>query len=454
MSRLAYVDYGSSSLPSLSSAVPEDQHMNHYPRDHNSYAARQRYGKPACSPRRHRSPPGATRPEPRADSSADARPRTPMFTTIGPQLGFDSNYMASTAGSSVPASAPAYGNVPFTSMAPWMQPALSSPAVSAPMDMTMGSSLPTSMAFSDHQDSYVFSNLMSPHSNSTLAAISNTQSISPQSLSPEEAFLGMPDVNSNNMVLFDDSARSNYSHSPGSQSGQLALLSLEPSSVVHGSSSQNHHYQQPQAHMHAKSHAQAKAHGQLQPLPQMSAFENKMMADQNRDKTFSCTYSHCPERFNTTEELQIHKKEAHRSGNSKPDVTQKGPYVCLRLNPNTGRSCGSQFNRPYDLTRHEATIHCLDREKFCCPVCPDKTFSRFDALTRHYGHVHPNLASPVKNKERKTHGRRASKNNIRHSRRESQDASAAASKAPAAPGPVVQSSVHVAASAEAPGSWY
>ena len=42
------------------------------------------------------------------------------------------------------------------------------------------------------------------------------------------------------------------------------------------------------------------------------------------------------------------------------------------------------FSRPYDLTRHEDTIHNTNRQKVGCEICNDeKTFSRQDTLTGH-----------------------------------------------------------------------
>ncbi|KAL1898965.1 hypothetical protein Cpir12675_001718 [Ceratocystis pirilliformis] len=424
MARLGYVDYANaaSSLPSLSSAVPNDQHLAQYPRDPSSFSRQQRY---------------------------DSRPRTPMFNMNHPNLNFESNYMTSTTTSPVSGSTPAYNNAPFT-VAPWMQSSLSTssmtPAVSAPMTMSMSANMPSSMAFNDQTDSYVFSSIMPQQTGQTLPGLSNAHNITPQSLSPEEAFLGMPDVGTGSMVLFEDCNKSDYSHSPVSQSGHMNMMSLDSPAIMR-------HPGGTQSHVH--SYQQQQQQPQSQNLPHMRSLQNELLSQQDCEKTFSCTYSHCPSRFNTTEELQIHKKEAHRSGNSKPEITQKGPYICLRVNPNTGRQCGSQFNRPYDLTRHEATIHNLDREKFSCPICPDKTFSRFDALTRHYGHVHPNLPLPIKNKERKTHVRRTSKNNVRHGRRMSEDIPRNNAPVKNRSGAMADPEAHVSAiSADASASWY
>ncbi|KXL44010.1 hypothetical protein M433DRAFT_68798 [Acidomyces richmondensis BFW] len=72
--------------------------------------------------------------------------------------------------------------------------------------------------------------------------------------------------------------------------------------------------------------------------------------------------------------------------------SQAGPHKCSRINPSTGKPCNTIFSRPYDLTRHEDTIHNNRKEKAKCPMCrEEKTFSRTDALTRHMRVVHPEV---------------------------------------------------------------
>lgn len=147
--------------------------------------------------------------------------------------------------------------------------------------------------------------------------------------------------------------------------------------------------------------------------------------------TYSCTYIGCPQRFPTPALLQKHKKDAHRpapgsatrggsaaagAGVSSPAVgdrsasptagdamSQAGPHRCDRINPSTNKPCNTVFSRPYDLTRHEDTIHAR-RPKVHCQYCAargeEKTFSRADALTRHLRVVHPDV------EVRGLHGRR------------------------------------------------
>lgn len=131
--------------------------------------------------------------------------------------------------------------------------------------------------------------------------------------------------------------------------------------------------------------------------------------------TYTCTYHGCTQRFETPALLQKHKREGHRQAHGlnslrRPEVspmggtflnTQAGPHKCERINPSTGKPCNTIFSRPYDLTRHEDTIHNGRKQKVRCDVCTEeKTFSRADALTRHYRVCHPDLEFPGKHRKR------------------------------------------------------
>lgn len=131
--------------------------------------------------------------------------------------------------------------------------------------------------------------------------------------------------------------------------------------------------------------------------------------------TYSCTYHGCSQRFETPALLQKHKREGHRQANSlkstprggKSSVmdTQAGPHRCQRINPGTGKICKAVFSRPYDLTRHEDTIHNARKQKVRCDLCTEeKLFSRADALTRHYRVCHPDVELPGKHKRRRPGG--------------------------------------------------
>lgn len=69
-------------------------------------------------------------------------------------------------------------------------------------------------------------------------------------------------------------------------------------------------------------------------------------------------------------------------------------HLCDLTNPSTGHPCNKQFSRPYDLIRHQETIHATKKKIFRCVICEGrvnggpgngklKTFSRGDALSRH-----------------------------------------------------------------------
>lgn len=69
-----------------------------------------------------------------------------------------------------------------------------------------------------------------------------------------------------------------------------------------------------------------------------------------------------------------------------------GPHRCDWIVPSTGQVCGTIFSRPYDLVRHQDTIHRAKKLEFRCEICiaagTNKIFSRNDALVRHMRHVH------------------------------------------------------------------
>lgn len=137
-------------------------------------------------------------------------------------------------------------------------------------------------------------------------------------------------------------------------------------------------------------------------------------AENNNSGTYSCTYHGCTQRFDTPSLLQKHKREGHRQANSLKTSprggsgktsamdTQAGPHRCFRTNPGTGKVCKAVFSRPYDLTRHEDTIHNARKQKVRCDLCTEeKLFSRADALTRHYRVCHPDVELPNKHKRRR-----------------------------------------------------
>ncbi|PWI65217.1 hypothetical protein PCL_07267 [Purpureocillium lilacinum] len=117
---------------------------------------------------------------------------------------------------------------------------------------------------------------------------------------------------------------------------------------------------------------------------------------------YSCTYRKCTLRFGTPSLLKKHKRESHRKtlgllGHRlhRLGSTQDGPHRCDSINPITAKACNAAFTRPYDLTRHEDTIHNAGKQRLQCGLCmEEKSFSRADALTRHYRVCHAHMDVP------------------------------------------------------------
>ncbi|CAK9438524.1 uncharacterized protein LODBEIA_P27480 [Lodderomyces beijingensis] len=112
---------------------------------------------------------------------------------------------------------------------------------------------------------------------------------------------------------------------------------------------------------------------------------NVVVVDEEDESTLISTST-----SNSTIELKekhIYKLGAEISANN-PD------HRCDLINPTTGQMCNKQFSRPYDLIRHQNTIHASLKKIFRCVICEgryqggtgngkEKTFSRGDALSRH-----------------------------------------------------------------------
>lgn len=154
-----------------------------------------------------------------------------------------------------------------------------------------------------------------------------------------------------------------------------------------------------------------KSRQQVQATPQQQQSQpvQRNLDTSSDSGTYSCTYHGCHLRFETPAKLQKHKREGHRqtspTSSQSPNLalrnSQAGPHRCDRINPSTGKPCNSVFSRPYDLTRHEDTIHNGRKQKVRCHLCTEeKTFSRNDALTRHMRVVHPEVDWVGKQKRR------------------------------------------------------
>ncbi|KAB8349444.1 hypothetical protein FH972_023471 [Carpinus fangiana] len=193
---------------------------------------------------------------------------------------------------------------------------------------------------------------------------------------------------------------------------------------------QSRHSSQPQQHAEATSYAPHNGQGSQYSMPQTTfdfgQTSSQMKFEHNGAQygpiSFQPTNSQSSQQsldfpahlvsMETTKSEEKHKREDHRStGHGGPPaasaspsastMTQAGPHRCDRINPQTGKPCSTIFSRPYDLTRHEDTIHNRQKTKVRCHLCTDeKTFSRSDALTRHMKVVHPTAPWPAKHKKR------------------------------------------------------
>ncbi|OLL25763.1 Zinc finger protein rsv2 [Neolecta irregularis DAH-3] len=102
-------------------------------------------------------------------------------------------------------------------------------------------------------------------------------------------------------------------------------------------------------------------------------------AEQN---AYACT--ECPRRFSRPTSLAGHRRTHRGEILAAPTVRATADNVCDKINPLTGTCCNLPFSRPYDLYRHQETIHSDQRPVHRCEICNDgKRFSRQDALTRH-----------------------------------------------------------------------
>ncbi|AAS52908.1 AER227Wp [Eremothecium gossypii ATCC 10895] len=82
-----------------------------------------------------------------------------------------------------------------------------------------------------------------------------------------------------------------------------------------------------------------------------------------------------------------HESNCHSSSSN--DINEE--HTCQLINSITKQPCLKKFSRPYDLIRHQKTIHATKKKIFRCLICIQehgtegyqRTFSRGDALSRH-----------------------------------------------------------------------
>lgn len=261
----------------------------------------------------------------------------------------------------------------------------------------------------------------------------------PQTISPQDAVLEFNDTDdSNNFPLFPQQETAGFDANQlakaNTQANNFGGISLDTSfdnymasQVPSGMQQMPHQYpfvakqhrQQPSlSSVSNGSYSVSPRFGSSASASPDSAATSPRRPDGVRAEggTYTCTYHGCTQRFETPAALQKHKREGHRQAHGlnglrrpeNPTVTpsnffntQAGPHKCERINPSTGKPCNTVFSRPYDLTRHEDTIHNARKQKVRCDVCTEeKTFSRADALTRHYRVCHPDLDFPGKHRRR------------------------------------------------------
>jgi hypothetical protein len=236
------------------------------------------------------------------------------------------------------------------------------------------------------------------------------------SISPKELMLDEHDVDDAGPALFQDQSQQSYNGRPNMANWYTSSLAQDPTVqipqqypfVSQQNQQQSQPDQTPEFPAHLVSMESTQDDGSEGPSSQQSqsrrALQSKPQpatrpADTSSDAgTYTCTYHGCTLRFETPQKLQKHKREGHRQHSPTHSQTiaernsQAGPHKCERINPSTGKPCNSIFSRPYDLTRHEDTIHNNRKMKVRCHICrEEKTFSRNDALTRHMRVVHPDV---------------------------------------------------------------
>ncbi|OTB04373.1 hypothetical protein M426DRAFT_320973 [Hypoxylon sp. CI-4A] len=267
----------------------------------------------------------------------------------------------------------------------------------------------------------------------------------PNTISPKDAMLDFNDAEESNMPLFPPQDTNNYGIDPApndttdaasrnmSQQSSPSFQSVSSTPIQSGfgfSMPSNIHLPQQYPFIAHKQQQQQRATPTNSTYSNYSRVSSADATNSDGDApsqkpagatadggTYTCTYHGCSMRFETPALLQKHKREGHRQANALSHVrasptassglpgsilnSQAGPHKCERINPSTGKPCNTIFSRPYDLTRHEDTIHNARKQKVRCGLCTEeKTFSRADALTRHYRVCHPDVDVPGKHRRR------------------------------------------------------
>ncbi|KAI0010585.1 hypothetical protein F4779DRAFT_286089 [Xylariaceae sp. FL0662B] len=266
-----------------------------------------------------------------------------------------------------------------------------------------------------------------------MARNSGQQQGTPNTISPKDAVLDFNESeDGSNFPLFPPQEANNFNIGPAGSSNHAASSSASFQATPSATSMHNGFNFSMPSNVQVPQQYPFIARHQQQSTPSASTFSRVSSAEAsgsdgsdgtaqrpsrtNADGgTYTCTYHGCTLRFETPALLQKHKREGHRQANTLQQVrgspstgvpgsimnSQAGPHRCDRINPSTGKPCNTVFSRPYDLTRHEDTIHNARKQKVRCDLCTEeKTFSRADALTRHYRVCHPDVEFPGKHRRR------------------------------------------------------
>ncbi|KAI5960333.1 RPN4 [Candida pseudojiufengensis] len=121
-------------------------------------------------------------------------------------------------------------------------------------------------------------------------------------------------------------------------------------------------------------------------------YQQSETSDQPQPPEISEHYRIQEQNPNLSPTKRQHTRSAQGTG---AEITATNPdHRCSLISPTTGLICNKQFSRPYDLIRHQNTIHASMKKIFRCVICEgrykggkgngkEKTFSRGDALSRH-----------------------------------------------------------------------
>ncbi|KAK6198875.1 uncharacterized protein RJT21DRAFT_122532 [Scheffersomyces amazonensis] len=129
----------------------------------------------------------------------------------------------------------------------------------------------------------------------------------------------------------------------------------------------------------------------LDTLPSLTPDEEDNEEEEDNDYNMEDDNSHPP----VFSRSKNHEPNNNTAAMTAAEISANNPnHLCDLINPSTGKPCNRNFSRPYDLIRHQETIHASKKKIFRCVICEgryngglgngkDKTFSRADALSRH-----------------------------------------------------------------------